>query len=139
MSKDFPCIFGSMVAIYTHDYAKHSLPDTGTAGKTHEKGRSRTWSINAGLHCSLLRGVSFKPNRCSSRKVYSHRAQGRGKENPPVKLGRPKMLKNGQKLTIYVGRDTKRALSAMATEQGKSISQLVRDFVKAAKSKEIHQ
>jgi hypothetical protein len=46
-----------------------------------------------------------------------------------TKLGRPKTVKDGQKLNVYVPKEIKQILFAMATEQRKSISAIVTDLV----------
>lgn len=48
-----------------------------------------------------------------------------------TKLGRPKTVKNGQKLNLYVDREVKRTLFTIATDQQKSISAVVRELVLA--------
>jgi hypothetical protein len=50
-------------------------------------------------------------------------------------MARPKTVKNGQKLNLYVPHSVKRVLFSMATEQRKSISAIVTDLVLAAQPK----
>ena len=52
-----------------------------------------------------------------------------------TRMGRPRTVKNGQKLNLYVDRDVKRKLFAMATERQISISAVVRDLVCATPQK----
>lgn len=52
-----------------------------------------------------------------------------------TRMGRPRTVKNGQKLNLYVDRDVKRKLFTMATERRISISAVVRDLVCAAPQK----
>lgn len=49
-----------------------------------------------------------------------------------IKLGRPKSVKDGQKLNVYVPKAVKQILFGMATSQGKSISAIVTDLANAA-------
>jgi hypothetical protein len=44
-------------------------------------------------------------------------------------MARPKTVKNGQKLNLYVPRTVKQMLFRLATERGKSISAVVTDLV----------
>ena len=46
-----------------------------------------------------------------------------------AKMGRPKSVKHGLKLNLYVDREIKQKLFSMATERRVSISAVVRDLV----------
>ena len=46
-----------------------------------------------------------------------------------AKMGRPKLIKHGLRLNLYVDREIKQKLFSMATERRVSVSAVVRDLV----------
>lgn len=50
-------------------------------------------------------------------------------------MARPKTVKNGKQLNLYVPAEVKRALFRMAAERGKSVSAVVGDLAVSAAAK----